>query len=340
MQTLTTLLIGFSVFSALLLAITHFRRENYSGQTSSQAMGILLLLTLIGLQLAHFSYLHDDSGFIHSPYYAVLLFAVAPTFYLFSKPLLLAQDHLLARDLLHLLPILVAPLLPFPLAIPLAFAIGIAYGGWLAYRLYALRALHQHFRVAFSLLGTAWALTLLVAVAGIALPWLPEQGFFMGYASAIGLALLLVNIAISLNPRLTTDVSEVAREIYARSTLTKVDCDTLLAEVEGLMQEQEFFRQPALDLPTIADRIGLSSLQLSELIHTRLGKRFSRYVSEFRVEAAEDLLLEAPEMTVQAVAREVGFTSVAQFQQAFREITGMTPTLFRTVNTRINLTND
>ncbi|WML89327.1 helix-turn-helix domain-containing protein [Thiothrix lacustris] len=331
MHTLTTFLIGFSVFEAVLLAFTHFRREHYQGQTASQAMGILLLITLVSLQLVHFAGLQQGMDWLHSPYYAVLLFMLAPAFYLFSKPLLLAQG-IKPFDLLHLLPVLTAPLLPSQLAVPLAFALGIAYGGWLAYHLYALRKQSSRFRGEIGLLSAVWVLAIVVALAGITLPLLPEKGFFMSYASAIGVALLLVSIALNRSPHLPIEVVEVARETHAVSTLTNVDCDILLAEVEGLMQEQELFRQPDIDLPTIASRIGLSSQQLSELIHTRLGKGFSRYVSEFRVEAAEDLLVEAPDTSLQAVALEVGFTSAAHFQQAFREITGMTPQQFRKIN--------
>ncbi len=137
---------------------------------------------------------------------------------------------------------------------------------------------------------------------------------------------------MSFAPQLSTDVAEAARETYAVSTLTNVDCDAMLAEVEGLMQEQELFRQPDLDLPTLAERIGLSSHQLSELINTRLGKGFSRYVREFRVEAAEDMLLEEPSASVLSVGMSVGFTSQSNFYEAFREITGMTPGQFRKIN--------
>lgn len=333
MQAITTLLIGFSVFSALLIAVTHFRCKNYQGQASAQAMGIILLIALVGLQLAHFTWLQDGTDFIHSPYYQVLLFTVAPAFYLFSRPLLQAKTEILPKELLHLLPILIAPFLPFQLALPLAFAVGAGYLLWLARSVYALREQRSRFRLELGILGTVFVTALLVLLLGLGLPLLPEKLFFMLYASAIGSAFLLVNIALGFAPQLATEVEEAARETYAISTLANVDCDTMLAEVEGLMQEEELFRQPDLDLPTLAERIGLSSHQLSELINTRLGKGFSRYVREFRVEAAEDMLLEEPSASVLSVGMSVGFTSQSNFYEAFREITGMTPGQFRKVNT-------
>lgn len=340
MQTLAILLIGFSVFSALLIALTHFRGEHYRDQLAAQIMGIILLITLVGLQLAHFAWLQHGIDLIHGSYYPVLLMTVAPAFYLFSKPLLQAKTETLPRELLHLLPILAAPLLPFTVALPLAFALGAGYLLWLAHSVYALREQRSRFRWELGILGAVFATALVVLVCGIALPLLPEKYFFMAYASAIGIAFFLVNVALSITPQLSTDVAEVARETYAVSTLTNIDADTMLAEVEGLMQEQELFRQPDLALSTLAERIGLSSYQLSELINTRLGKGFSRYVREFRVEAAEDMLLEEPDASVLSVGLSVGFTSQSNFYEAFREITGMTPGQFRTINTHTNVTND
>jgi AraC-like DNA-binding protein len=334
MQTLSTLLIGFSVFSIPLLALTHFRHEHYKGQAAAQLMGIIVLITLLSLQLAHFAWLQTGADSIHSPYYQVLLFTVAPTFYLFSKPLLQATTEKLPHDLLHLLPILVSPFLPFHLAVTLAFVLGAGYCVWLASRVYAvLRHQRHRFQPEGMILGAAFIIALLVLPLGIGITLLPEKVFFMVLASAIGLVLLLVNAALNIAPRLTTELAEVARETHAISTLAQVDCETMLAEVEGLMQEKELFRQPDLTLDTLAERLGLSSQQLAELLQTRLGKGFSRYVCEFRVEAAEDTLLEEPNTTLQAVGLSVGFASETQFTEAFREIGGMTPGQFRKINT-------
>lgn len=334
MHTLAILLIGFSVFSAFSIGVAHFRCENYKDQPFAQAMGIILLIVLASLQLAHFFWLQYGVDTLHNAHYQVLLFAVAPAFYLFSKPLLKAEAGRMLPQLLHLLPVLVASFLPFKLALPLAFALGAGYLLWLARSVYALRGQRSRFRLELAMLGVVFVTALLVMLLGLGLPSLPESTFFMLYASAIGFAFLLVNIALGIAPQLPTDVSEAARETYAVSTLNNVDCDAMLAEVEGLMQERELFRNPDLDLPSLAEQLGLSSHQLSELLNTRLGKGFSRYVREFRVEAAEDMLLEEPSASVLSVGMSVGFTSQSNFYQAFREMTGMTPGQFRKINNR------
>lgn len=175
MHACAILLIGFSVFSALSVGVTHFRCDNYKGQAFAQAMGIILLCILAGLQLAHFFWLQYGLDTIHSPYYQAMLFAVAPAFYLFSSPLLQAQiEHTLLQTL-HLLPVLVAPFLNFELALPLAFALGAGYLLWLARSVYALRQQRSRFRLELGILSVVFVTALVILLFGLGLPWLPEN---------------------------------------------------------------------------------------------------------------------------------------------------------------------
>ncbi len=334
MHSLAVLLTGFSVFSALIVALTHFRCDNYKGQTLAHGMGFILLLTLIGLQLTHFFWLQGDMDLIHTPYYQVLLFTVAPAFYLFSKPLLQAETTPHPRQLLHLLPVLAAPFLSFKLALPLAFAVGAGYLLWLAYSIYKLREQRSRFRLELSILGTVFMIALTVMLLGLALPLMPETLFFTLYASAIGVAFLLISIVLGLAPHLSSDVAEAAHETYAVSTLGNVDCEHMLVRLGNLMDQEQMFQNPEMDLPMLAKYMMLTPHQLSELINTRLGKGFSRYIREYRVEAAEDLLLDKPSMPVLSVGMEVGFSSQSTFYEAFRELTGMTPGQYRRVHLR------
>lgn len=332
MHVLAILLSGYSVFSAIVIALTHFRSANYVGQKFSQTMGVGLLLVLGVMQLLHFAFLQYAAPYLHNAVYSVLLFAVAPLFYLFSKPLLQAQAGHHPRQVLHLLPPVAAPLLPFHWALPLAFAVGAGYLLWLARSVYALRSLRSRFRLELAILGAVFVIAVLVFAMGLSLPWLGEPLFFMLYASAIGFAFLLVSLVLGFTPRLAADVTEAARETYAVSTLANVDCTTALAKLESLMARGRIYQQPELDLPALAGQVGLSAHQLSELINTRLGKGFSRYLREHRIEAAKNMLLAEPSASVLSIGLSVGFTSQSNFYDAFREITGMTPGKFRKLN--------
>lgn len=331
MLTIAILLSGFSIFSALILAFSHFRSINYPEQIQARYMGVVLVLTLAGLQLIHFVYLQLGLPYIHSGLYQVLLFTVAPAFYLFSKPLLKGSDHFHVSHLIHVLPVIAGYWLSASIAFPVAFIVGAGYLLWLSHSLYALREQRSRFYLELSMLGTAFIIALAVLIMGLSLPNLDEKLFFSLYASAIGCAFILINLAINLSPKLTNKITEAASETYATTTLSNVDCDAALNKLTSLMKVDRIYENNELDLQTLASQIDLSSHQLSELINTRLGKGFSRYMREQRVDAAKSMLLAESSASVLSVGLSVGFTSQSNFYDAFREITDMTPGKFRKI---------
>jgi AraC-like DNA-binding protein len=334
MTALALLLIGFSLFSALILALTHFRRENYPDQTEALFMGLVLVLALSGLQIAHFAWLYLDLAWVETPLYRMTLFTVAPAFYLFSQPLLHPQNRPLIRwaQLWHALPIGASLWLPAESSLPFAFIVGAGYLFWLARSLYALKNERANFHQELLLLGTVFFIAVVVSVLGLVQTTLPEKLFFSLYASSIGAAFLLVQLALGLRPQLSTEVSEVAQESYASSTLTHVDCDAVLSGLNTLMQTERVYEDEELSLPRLAAKLGISAHQLSELMNARIGKGFSRYLREQRIDAAKSMLLNEPTASVLSVGLSVGFTSQSNFYEAFREIEGMTPGQYRKLN--------
>lgn len=338
---LAILLIGFSLFSALSLAVTHFRDEQYREQPMSRQMGLLLLAALSVVQVAHFAWLYLDWPLVDTRAYRMTLFAVAPAFFLFSKPLLNPDIPAVFRmaTLVHALPVVAAFFMPGEQALPLAFVFGAAYLLWLGRRLYALRGERAHFRREMALLGGVFAIAIGVSVLGLLQASLPGKLFFSLYAIAIGAAFFLVQTALGLRPALTIEVAETAQTAqaaYGNSTLKSVDCEVALARLEVLMKEERLYADPELSMPALAGRLSLSTHQLSELMNARLGKGFSRYLREQRVAAARTALCAEPSASVLSIGLCVGFTSQSNFYEAFREIEGSTPGQYR----KLHLTSD
>ncbi|MCP4238796.1 MAG: AraC family transcriptional regulator, partial [Aestuariibacter sp.] len=86
-----------------------------------------------------------------------------------------------------------------------------------------------------------------------------------------------------------------------------------------------------LSLSKLSELLGLNPHQLSELMNNRLGKNFSRYLREHRIQAAKVMLCDEPAASVLSVGLSVGFSSQSNFYEAFREIEGTTPGLYRKV---------
>lgn len=331
MTALALLLIGHAVFSAITLAWTHLRAEPYREAPLARAAGLVLLLALAGLQLAHLAWLQFDVPATATPLYRATLFVVAPAFWLFSRPVLLPHAENPAPWVLalHGAPVLLGAAWPGPWAWPLAFALGAGYLAWLARQLLRLREQRANFHVELLLLGVVFAVALAVAVLGVWAQALPGRLFVALYACAIGLAFVLVQLALGLRPQLPAEVRDSARAAYTSTTLARVDCDDALARLQALVQGQRLYIDPDLSLPGLAARLGLSPHQLSELVNTRLGKGLARYLRECRVEAAKAMLLAEPRASVLSVGLSVGFTSQSNFYEAFRDIEGSTPGQYR-----------
>ena len=208
MLAIAILLTGYSIFSAITLAFTHFNSYSYPDHPQARVMGVLLVLILAGLLLVHFLYLYSNLFYMQSGFYLILLFAVAPAFYLFSKPLLKGAVKFHLTDFIHLLPVIIAPWLSLSMALPLSFAVGAAYLLWLAHSVYALREQRSRFNLEIAMLSITFVIAVIVLIMGFALPIMENKLFFSLYASSIGGAFIFMNLAIALSPQKVQYVSK------------------------------------------------------------------------------------------------------------------------------------
>jgi len=86
-----------------------------------------------------------------------------------------------------------------------------------------------------------------------------------------------------------------------------------------------------LSLESVAEALGINKSYLSRIINAELGKSFSDYVNELRVEEAKTYLLnpEFSKYTLISIGLEAGFNSKSAFNSTFKKFTGMTPSEFK-----------
>lgn len=87
------------------------------------------------------------------------------------------------------------------------------------------------------------------------------------------------------------------------------------------------FAEPLL-LGQLASEAGLSKFHFLRLFRAAYGVTPAEYVSQRRVERAQDLL-RATNLTVTEVCHAVGFTSLGSFSARFRALVGETPSAFQ-----------
>jgi AraC-like DNA-binding protein len=329
MQIVSLLSIGFSLGAAGLLIVGNLLQRQEPLRCASKLAGFLLVAGLAGIQSLHLGYLLNRLDGVHSTLYLLLLYCIAPSFYFYSRQLLIADDRYRPVDCLHAAPLLLSVVLPYQLALPVAFLVGSGYLLWLAKIVHGLRKQRQRFHLELLALATLFGIAIAVLALGFIWPLLNETDFISGYSMLIGLAFFAVTLTLLRFPSIAADVSEAVQAAYAASTLNNVDKQAVLAKLDALMQKDKLYTLETLNLGLLAEQLDLSQHQLSELINTEFQQGFSRYIRQQRIAEAKRLLLADPSASVLAIGLSVGFSTQSNFYAAFRDMVGVAPGQYR-----------
>lgn len=94
--------------------------------------------------------------------------------------------------------------------------------------------------------------------------------------------------------------------------------------------EGGFYRTENLTLKILAKRIGLPEYKVRNLINQTLGYRnFNDYINQLRITDAAKRLIEFPDDPILNISLDVGYRSISSFNRAFKEIVGVSPTVYR-----------
>lgn len=100
------------------------------------------------------------------------------------------------------------------------------------------------------------------------------------------------------------------------------------AIIKQLITEQQLFLDPDLTLNRLARKAGISSRQISEAINKIERQSISQLLNHYRIEHAKHLLLTTDDPITQ-VYLSSGYQTKSNFNRAFSNITGTTPSQFR-----------
>lgn len=84
-----------------------------------------------------------------------------------------------------------------------------------------------------------------------------------------------------------------------------------------------------IQLPDLAEELGLSAVYLSRMFKKAFGIGFLRFLTQFRLNEAKRALLRHPDYSVLRIAMDNGFPNLQSFNKAFRETYGETPSKYR-----------
>ncbi len=136
--------------------------------------------------------------------------------------------------------------------------------------------------------------------------------------------LLLLYISKKSDPGFLSDSIK-----YGNRKIATAEAEQLHRTLDELIRKEQLFKNANLKLSDVAARLNISPHLLSQLLNDNLGKNFTRFINEYRIEAAKKSMHDDSIHKLESIAYECGFNSKSTFYTAFKLITGTTPARFK-----------
>lgn len=135
----------------------------------------------------------------------------------------------------------------------------------------------------------------------------------------------------------TSSTMQCSELLY--SVILKLRQDSIYIESKSRLQQitqlnpvlryiEEYYHQP-LTLEVLAQQLNVTEQYTCLLFQQSLGIRPFEYVTRVRIQKAKKLLLKNNQISVQDIARQVGYEHPSYFIKRFKEQENVTPTIFR-----------
>lgn len=117
----------------------------------------------------------------------------------------------------------------------------------------------------------------------------------------------------------------------SKSTSKVADGHIYLSQLDKLISEEKIHLDTELNEQKLADKMEIQSYILSIVLNDYLGKSFSAFINEKRIDEAKRLLKskEHEDLTIFAIAVDSGFRSESVFYVNFKKQTGLTPKQYK-----------
>lgn len=168
-------------------------------------------------------------------------------------------------------------------------------------------------------------------VAGVTFIWFLYMGIFATIIPLYILGAVFFSFLIYIFSFLLLKRHVFALEKYSSSSMDTVASKKLLQQVKALFGQQEVFLDSNITLKTVAEKLSANPRDLSQVINENEQKNFSEFVNHYRIEKAKVLLADPRRVQdkIETIAYDCGFGNVTSFNLAFKALTQMTPSQYR-----------
>jgi AraC-like DNA-binding protein len=129
------------------------------------------------------------------------------------------------------------------------------------------------------------------------------------------------------------DVIGVSVATKEKPKLKRLSADqmaNLSFQLSSLMENEKLFLDNDLNLPAVAEKLGVSIHETSFLINETTKDNFYNFINKYRVEEAKKLLASSKmdELNILGIAFASGFNSKTTFNTTFKRIVGISPSQY------------
>ena len=119
------------------------------------------------------------------------------------------------------------------------------------------------------------------------------------------------------------------KPLNSPSRMIDSDEQSLFAEINTAIKNEQLYKNLNLQRQDICERFNINRHALNDLLAQHAdGLSFPQYINAIRLDEALNMLRLKPDMTIAAIAREVGFTP-SNLREQFKQKYGMTPQEYR-----------
>lgn len=127
---------------------------------------------------------------------------------------------------------------------------------------------------------------------------------------------------------------KITNEIFVKNKVKRIASNSsksnrLKEKLNKIMLTEKLYTNPNLKIADVAVKLELTSHELSKLLNDSIGKSFTDFINEYRIEEAKQLISIKTQYTIEAIGKTSGFNSKSAFYKAFKKYTRTTPSQYK-----------
>lgn len=328
------LIASLGAINGALLALYLISKKQAS--VADRYFGWLILTLSIRIGKSVFFYFDKDADRLILQLGLSACLFIGPFFYLYTKALLSNQQHFKKQDKLllaifFLVITIVGVAFPYQLH-PEIWNHFVVKGIYLVWIIFTVLGLFNSWKMLKGESGKIGKITgehqyvLAVAIAMLFITSTYQFALFVkGFTYIWGAVAFSFSFYYLLARALLRNKS-----IAPKNTNPPIEnADVLLRRVNKWMEEQKPFVSQKLKLDELASQTGLTRHLLSRVLNEEYVHGFSHYVQSYRVNEAKQLIATRPELSLEGIGYEAGFSSKSSFFEAFKKMTKSTPAAYK-----------